>query len=98
MKEILPQVKECNASVIVIPSDDKGIPYDAEQRLSVAYKIVEQAEILGIPRADVIIDCLAMTLGSDTGAGSVTLIVNEFVELHEHKIIFISNTGIVIVL
>lgn len=73
LKEILPLVKEYNASVIVIPSDDKGIPYDTDQRLRVAYKIVEQAEILGIPRSDVIVDCLAMALGTDTGAGLVTL-------------------------
>jgi len=36
--------------------------------------------------------------GTYTGDGSVTLIVNKFFELHEHKIILISNTDIAVVL
>jgi 5-methyltetrahydrofolate--homocysteine methyltransferase len=73
LKEILPLAKEYSAAVVGLTIDDNGIPKDSDQRLSVACKIVERAESLGIPRADVIIDCLALTAGADTGAGLVTL-------------------------
>ena len=38
-----------------------------------ARKIVERAEALGIPREDVVIDCLALTVGADSRAGLTTL-------------------------
>ncbi len=53
--------------------DDEGIPSTPERRLEIAQKIVDQAEALGIPRADVVIDCLAMAIAADHTAGQVTL-------------------------
>jgi len=53
--------------------DDKGIPGDPSKRLDIARKIVERAEGLGIPREDVLIDCLALTVGADPQAALVTL-------------------------
>lgn len=73
LNEILPLVKEYGATVIGLTIDDEGIPKDPEKRVAIAHKIIERAGSLGIPREDVIIDCLAMTIGSDTNAGQVTL-------------------------
>lgn len=70
---ILPLVKEYGAAVIGLTIDDEGIPKEAERRVAVAYKIIERAESLEIPREDVIIDCLALTIGSETNAGLITL-------------------------
>jgi 5-methyltetrahydrofolate--homocysteine methyltransferase len=54
--------------------DDDGIPPTPEKRLTVARKIVKRAEALGIPREDVVIDCLALTVGAgDSQAGWTTL-------------------------
>jgi len=36
--------------VIGLTMDDKGIPKDSDRRLEIARKIVQQAEVLGIPR------------------------------------------------
>ena len=41
--------------------------------MAIAHKILERAKSLGIPPEDVIIDCLALTLGADTNAALVTL-------------------------
>ena len=41
--------------------------------IAIAHKIIERAESLEIPPEDVIIDCLALTLGADSNAGLVTL-------------------------
>jgi len=73
LNEILPLVKEYHTAVIGLTIGDEGIPKDAAKRVAVAHKIVERAESYGIPREDVIIDCLCLTLGSDSNAALVTL-------------------------
>jgi len=70
---ILPLVKKYGTAVIGLTMDDEGIPNSPERRVAIAHKIVERAEALGIPRHDVIIDCLAMTLGADSRAGLVVI-------------------------
>jgi 5-methyltetrahydrofolate--homocysteine methyltransferase len=73
LNEILPLVKEYGTAVIGLTLDDDGIPKEADKRLAIAHKIIERAESLGIPREDVIIDGLALTIGADYNAGKVTL-------------------------
>jgi 5-methyltetrahydrofolate--homocysteine methyltransferase len=73
LNEILPLVKEYGAAVIGLTIDDEGIPKNPEKRVAIAHKIIERAGSLEIPPEDVIIDCLALTIGSDTNAGLVTL-------------------------
>jgi 5-methyltetrahydrofolate--homocysteine methyltransferase len=73
LQTILPLVKKYEAAVIGLAMDDDGIPQTAEKRLAVANKIIARAEALGIPRADVIIDPLVLTVGADQQAGRTTL-------------------------
>jgi len=73
LEKVLPLVKEYGAAVIGLLQDDEGIPNNPERRLAIANKIVDRAQTLGIPRQDIIIDCLACTVGADTNAGLVTI-------------------------
>jgi len=73
LKNVLPLVKEYGAAVIGLTQDDNGIPRDAEQRVAIARKIVERAETIGIPREDIIIDCLALAVGAEAGSGVVII-------------------------
>ncbi|MFC1921601.1 dihydropteroate synthase [Chloroflexota bacterium] len=73
IEKILPLVKEYGAAVVGLVQDDEGVPKDGTRRLSIARKIVEQAEKLGILREDVIIDCLAFAVGADTDSGPEVL-------------------------
>jgi len=73
LKRVLPLAAEYGAAVIGLCMDDDGIPTTAADRLAVARKIVDRAASHGIPREHVIIDCLALTMGSDTQAGRTTL-------------------------
>lgn len=73
LNEVLPLVKEYGAVVIGLTMDDEGIPMDSDRRLAIAHKIVGRAEVLGIPREDIIIDCLALTMAADSRAGLTTL-------------------------
>jgi len=73
LARVLPLVAEYGAAVIGLCMDDEGIPAMPERRLAVAKKIVERAEAMGIPRENVVIDCLALTMGADSKAGWTTL-------------------------
>ncbi len=73
LKKVLPLVKKHGAAVIGLVQDDKGIPKDAEGRVSAAHKIVERAEAAGIPREDIVIDCLAFAVGADPSSGPAVI-------------------------
>lgn len=73
LETVLPLVKEYGAAVIGLCMDDDGIPATADARLKVASKIIERAGKLGIPTEDIIVDPLALTMGSDHTAGLVAM-------------------------
>jgi 5-methyltetrahydrofolate--homocysteine methyltransferase len=73
MARVLPLAKKYGAAVIGVITDDNGIPATAQARLEVARKLIHQAGEYGIPPEDIIIDCLALTVGADHQAGRVTL-------------------------
>jgi 5-methyltetrahydrofolate--homocysteine methyltransferase len=73
LQEILPLVKEYGAAVIGLTMDEDGIPNNTETRVNIAHKIVDNAEKLGIPREDVVIDCLVMAIGVDNTVGNLTI-------------------------
>lgn len=61
MDQILPLVKKYGAAVIGLTLDEKGIPATAEERFAIAERILKEATARGIPKEDVIIDCLTLT-------------------------------------
>ena len=73
LTRVLPLIREYEAAVIGLVQDDEGIPKDAGRRVSIARKIVNRAEAIGIDRKDVIIDCLAFAVGADTNSGSAVM-------------------------
>ena len=73
LEEILPLVARHGAAVIGLANDETGIPETPQKRLECARKIVSAAGDHGIAAADVIIDPLAMTVGADTEAVTITL-------------------------
>lgn len=73
LRVILPLVKEYGAAVIGLTQDNEGIPKDSERRVAIARKIVERAEAMGIPREDIIIDCIALAVGADISSGMMVI-------------------------
>ena len=73
LAKVLPLVAEHGTAVIGLCMDDNGIPDTALGRLAVATRIVERAEKFGVGREDILIDCLALTVGADSHAGWTTL-------------------------
>ncbi|MBL8058220.1 MAG: dihydropteroate synthase, partial [Anaerolineales bacterium] len=73
LEAVLPLVAQHHAAVIGISNDETGISEDPAVRFTIAKKIVERAEAHGIPRADVLIDPLAMPIGAVRYAGAALL-------------------------
>ena len=73
MGRVLPLARKYNAAVIGVITDENGVPATPEMRLEVARKLVQRAADYGVPAEDIIIDCLALTVGADHQAGWVTL-------------------------
>ena len=65
LKAILPLARKYGAAVIGLALDENGIPETAAGRLRVAGKILEAASSVGLPKEDVIIDCLTLTVSAE---------------------------------
>ena len=95
MKKIFPIVKKYGALILGLALDDSGIPETAEGRLEVARKIVETAESYGIPREDVLIDCLVLTASAQQEQVKETLKAIRLVkrELGVKTVLGVSNVS-----
>jgi len=79
MQRVFPLAKKFGAAVIGVITDENGIPPTPEARLDTARKLVNRAADFGIPSEDILIDCLALTVGADHKAGRMTLDTMELV-------------------
>lgn len=61
MEAIFPMAKKYGCLVIGLTLDEKGIPKTAKDRLAIASHIIQKAKSYGIPKEDIIIDCLVLT-------------------------------------
>ena len=64
MDRILPIVKKYGAAVIGLTLDSEGIPETWEQRFEIAQRIIKRAAEYGIPKKNIIIDCLTLTVSA----------------------------------
>ena len=73
LSTVLPLAKKYGAAVIGLCLDGQGIPKTAQGRVEIAERIISRAEALGIPRCDVVIDCLALTVSAEQDQAIETL-------------------------
>ncbi|MBQ7535650.1 MAG: homocysteine S-methyltransferase family protein [Stomatobaculum sp.] len=73
MDVVFPLAAKYGGVVVALVLDENGIPDSAEGRLSIARKIYAEAEKYGIPREDILVDGLAMTISTDTQSALTTL-------------------------
>ena len=90
---ILPIVKKYGAAVVGLTMDKNGIPQTAEERFAIAERIVRAAEDAGIPREDVLIDCLTLTISAQQDQAAETLKAVSMVRqrLGVHCVLGVSN-------
>lgn len=73
MDAVFPLIRRYGGVVVGLTLDEQGIPPDAEGRLKIARRIIEEAGCYGIHKKDVVIDVLAMTVSSEPSGAKVTL-------------------------
>ena len=95
LRAVLPIVKKYGACVLGLTLDDSGIPESAEARVAVARRIVEEAERIGIPRRDILIDCLTLTASAQQDLVRETLKAVRMVreELGVRTVLGLSNVS-----
>ena len=94
MAAVFPIAKKYGACVVGLTLDDE-IPSSAEERVAIARRIIETAESYGIPRRDILIDCLTLTASAAQKEVMETLralkICRE--ELGVHTVLGVSNVS-----
>ena len=93
IETVFPLVRKYGGVLVALVLDEDGIPSDAEGRIRIAKRIYEAADRYDVPREDIVIDGLAMTISSDNKSAVVTLETLRRVrdELHGHTILGVSN-------
>ncbi len=64
LDQILPLAKKYGAAVVALTIDADGIPQSTEKRVEIALKIVERAKFYQIPKEDILVDCLTLTVSA----------------------------------
>lgn len=90
---ILPLCRKYGAAVVGLCLDEQGIPETWEGRAAIARRIVEAADTLGIPRQDVYIDCLTLTVSAQQNQAMETLKALTYVkqEMGVQTVLGVSN-------
>ena len=93
LENILPLCKKYGAAVVGLAMDHEGIPQTAEQRINIAKRILDAALEFGIPKEDVFIDCLTLTVSAQQEQAAETLKAVGYVteELGLHTVLGVSN-------
>ena len=73
LETILPLAKKYGAAVVALALDDDGIPETAAGRVAIAEKIIAAAAEHGIPKSDIVVDSLTMTLSTNPLNAQITL-------------------------
>ena len=93
LRTVLPIVKKYGAAVVGLTLDASGIPQTAQGRVEIAKRILQEALSYGIPKEDVFIDCLTLTVSAQQAQAKETLAAVEQVtkELGLHTVLGVSN-------
>ena len=93
LKTILPIVHKYGAAVVGLTLDENGIPQTAEERVAIAERIINAAVEIGIPKEDVLVDCLTLTISAQQEQATETL--KAIREIHDrlvlHCVLGVSN-------
>ncbi len=93
LEAILPLCKKYGAAVVGLAMDEGGIPQTKEKRIEIAKRIVDTAVSYGIPREDVYIDCLTLTVSAQQDQAVETLEAVRYIthEMGLHTVLGVSN-------
>ena len=93
MKDILPIAAKYGAALICLTLNEEGIPQKAADRIGIGRRIIEKAAEYGIPKKNIIIDGLVMTVSTNQREARETLETVRLArtELGVHTCLGVSN-------
>lgn len=93
MESVFPIAKKYGAVVVCLCLDEDGIPETVEGRLRVAKKIVETAAAYGIPKKNLVMDALVLTISTGQENANITLETLRRIryEMGLHTVLGVSN-------
>ncbi len=93
MDSVLPLARKYGAAIVALTLDDSSLPATAQQRIAFAKQIVDAAQAIGIPRGDIAVDCLTLTVSAQQDQAAQTLEAVRFVrrELGLETVLGVSN-------
>ena len=93
LHSILPICRKYGAAVVGLCMDENGIPQTWQERVAIAKRILDAALAAGIPKEDVLIDCLTLTVSAQQEQAAETLKALRAVreELGLHTVLGVSN-------
>jgi 5-methyltetrahydrofolate--homocysteine methyltransferase len=93
LEGVLPLAKKYGAALVCLTLDETGIPATASGRVEVASRIATRAEALGIPRRNLVVDCLTLTVSAEQKGAQETLAAVRRVktELSLNTVLGVSN-------
>ncbi len=93
MESVFPIAKKYGATLVCLCLDEDGIPETVEGRLKVAKKIVDTAAGYGIPKKNLVIDALVLTISTGQDNANVTLETLRKIryEMGLHTVLGVSN-------
>jgi len=93
LDSLLPIIKKYDLPVVVMATDSAGIPPDPHRRIEIVQDTLRYAEAMGIPRENLVVDCLAESIAVNAEAARITCKTIERVrdELGMNTIVGASN-------
>lgn len=93
MESVFPIAKKYGAVVVCLCLDEDGIPETVEGRLRVAGKLVETAAAYGIPKKNLVMDALVLTISTGQENANITLETLRRIryEMGLHTVLGVSN-------
>ncbi|MEZ3473275.1 MAG: homocysteine S-methyltransferase family protein [Lachnospiraceae bacterium] len=93
MESVFPIAKKYGAVLVCLCLDESGIPETVEGRLRVAEKLVKTAAEYGIPKKNLVIDALVLTISTGQDNANVTLETMRRIryEMGLHTVLGVSN-------
>ena len=93
LSSVLPICRKYGAAVVGLCMNENGIPQTWQERVAIAEQILDAALSFGIPKEDVLIDCLTLTVSAQQEQAAETLKALKAVreELGLHTVLGVSN-------
>lgn len=73
LERVLPLARKYGAAIVALTLGESGLPVTAQERVDFAQKIAAEAQRAGIPREDIAVDCLTLTVSAQQEQAAETL-------------------------